>query len=60
MGLGGMPPKAAKKPKKGKKPKAEGKGGKKKKKRTESYSIYIYKVLEQGRGHSRLYIERGR
>ena len=33
-----MPPKAAKKPKKGKKPKAEGKGGKKKKKRTESYN----------------------
>ena len=47
MGLGGMPPKAAKKPKKEKKPKAEGKGGKKKKKRTESYSIYIYKVLKQ-------------
>ena len=40
-------PKAAKKPKKEKKPKAEGKGGKKKKKRTESYSIYIYKVLKQ-------------
>ena len=47
MGLGGMPPKAAKTPKKEKKPKAEGKGGKKKKKRTESYSIYIYKVLKQ-------------
>ncbi len=42
-----MPPKAAKKPKKEKKPKAEGKGGKKKKRRTESYSIYIYKVLKQ-------------
>ena len=47
MGLGGMPPKAAKKAKKEKKPKAEGKGGKRKKKRTESYSIYIYKVLKQ-------------
>ena len=45
MGLGGMPPKAAKKAKKEKKPKKE--GGKKKKKRTESYSIYIYKVLKQ-------------
>ena len=44
MGLGGMPPKAAKKAKKEKKPKKEG-GGKRKKKRTESYSIYIYKVL---------------
>ena len=33
--------------KKEKKPKAEGKGGKRKKKRTESYSIYIYKVLKQ-------------
>ena len=47
MGLGAMPPKAAKKAKKEKKPKAEGKGGKRKKKRTESYSIYIYKVLKQ-------------
>jgi len=46
MGLGGMPPKAAKKAKKEKKPKKEG-GGKRKKKRTESYSIYIYKVLKQ-------------
>jgi len=44
MGLGGMPPKKAKEEKK---PKAEGKGGKRKKKRTESYSIYIYKVLKQ-------------
>ena len=44
MGLGGMPPKAAKKAKKEKKPKKE---GGKKKKRTESYSIYIYKVLKQ-------------
>jgi len=40
------PPKAAKKAKKEKKPKKEG-GGKRKKKRTESYSIYIYKVLKQ-------------
>jgi len=42
MGLGSMPPKALKKPTK---PKKEG-GGKRKKKRTESYSIYIYKVLQ--------------
>ena len=48
MGLGGMPPKAAKKAKKEKKPKKEGEKGKKRKKhRTESYSIYIYKVLKQ-------------
>ena len=46
MGLGDMPPKAAKKAKKEKKPKKEG-GGKRKKQRTESYSIYIYKVLKQ-------------
>eukprot|EP00287_Rhodomonas_sp_CCMP768_P013546 CAMPEP_0196725128 /NCGR_PEP_ID=MMETSP1091-20130531/6767_1 /TAXON_ID=302021 /ORGANISM="Rhodomonas sp., Strain CCMP768" /LENGTH=125 /DNA_ID=CAMNT_0042067351 /DNA_START=26 /DNA_END=403 /DNA_ORIENTATION=+ len=47
MGFGGMPPKKEKKAKKEKKPKGE-KGGKKgKKKRTESYSIYIYKVLKQ-------------
>ena len=46
MGFGGMPPKAAKKAKKEKKPKKEG-GKKSKKKRTESYSIYIYKVLKQ-------------
>ena len=46
MGLGGMPPKAAKKAKKEKKPKKEGAKGRKKK-RTESYSIYIYKVLKQ-------------
>jgi len=38
--------KAAKKAKKEKQPKKEG-GGKCKKKRTESYSIYIYKVLKQ-------------
>ena len=45
MGFGGMPPK----PKKAKKEKKAKKssGGKKKKKRTESYSIYIYKVLKQ-------------
>ena len=48
MGLGGMPPKAAKKAKKEKKPKKEGeKGKKRKKRRTESYNIYIYKVLKQ-------------
>ena len=49
MGFGGMPPKAKKeKAKKEKQPKAEGaKGGKRKKKRSESYSIYIYKVLKQ-------------
>ena len=41
-----MPPKAAKKAKKEKKPKKEGAKGRKKK-RTESYSIYIYKVLKQ-------------
>ena len=41
-----MPPKAAKAAKKEKKPKKEG-GGKHKKQRTESYSIYIYKVLKQ-------------
>jgi histone H2B len=46
MGLGGMPPKAAKKAKKEKKPKKEG-GKKTKKRRTESYGIYIYKVLKQ-------------
>ena len=46
MGVGGMPPKAKKeKAKKETHPKAEGaKGGKRKKKRSESYSIYIYKV----------------
>ncbi len=51
MGYGGMPPKAkAKKEKapKEKKPKAEGEKKKgKKKRRSESYSIYIYKVLKQ-------------
>ena len=51
MGFGGMPPKAkAKKEKapKEKKPKAEGEKKKgKKKRRSESYSIYIYKVLKQ-------------
>ena len=51
MGFGGMPPKAkAKKEKapKEKKPKAEGDKKKgKKKRRSESYSIYIYKVLKQ-------------
>eukprot|EP00961_Rhodomonas_salina_P217668 2941725-Rhodomonas_salina.1 len=46
MGFGGMPPKKEKKAKKEKKPKGE-KGKKGKKKRTESYSIYIYKVLKQ-------------
>ena len=47
MGFGGMPPKAKKeKAPKEKKPKGEGKKGKKKK-RSESYSIYIYKVLKQ-------------
>jgi hypothetical protein len=52
-GFGGMPPKAkaAKKKKapKEKKPKAEGEKKKgRKKRRSESYSIYIYKVLKQG------------
>jgi len=51
MGFGGMPPKAkAKKEKapKEKKPKAEGEKKKgRKKRRSESYSIYIYKVLKQ-------------
>ncbi len=47
-----MPPKAKKekkeKPPKEKKPKAEGEKKKgKKKRRSESYSIYIYKVLKQ-------------
>jgi len=46
MGLGGMSRKSAKKAKKEKKPKKEG-SGKRKKKRTESYSINIYKVLKQ-------------
>ena len=49
MGFGGMPPKAKKEtaPKE-KKPKAEGEKKKgKKKRRSESYSIYIYKVLKQ-------------
>uniref|UniRef100_A0A6T6S2L9 Histone H2B n=1 Tax=Hemiselmis tepida TaxID=464990 RepID=A0A6T6S2L9_9CRYP len=42
-----MPPKAkSSKPKKEKKPKGDKKGGRKKK-RTESYAIYIYKVLKQ-------------
>ena len=45
MGFGGMP-KKAKKASKEKKPKGE-KGKKSKKRRTESYSIYIYKVLKQ-------------
>ena len=39
-------PKKAKKASKEKKPKGE-KGKKSKKRRTESYSIYIYKVLKQ-------------
>ena len=49
MGFGGMPPKAKKeKAPKEKKPKAEGEKKKgKKKRRSESYSIYIYKVLKQ-------------
>ena len=49
MGFGGMPPKAKKeKATKEKKPKAEGEKKKgKKKRRSESYSIYIYKVLKQ-------------
>ena len=48
MGFGGMPPKAkSTKPKKEKKPKSEGKKGGRKKRRTESYAIYIYKVLKQ-------------
>ena len=49
MGFGGMPPKARKeKAPKEKKPKAEGEKKKgKKKRRSESYSIYIYKVLKQ-------------
>ena len=49
MGFGGMPPKAKKeKASKEKKPKAEGEKKKgKKKRRSESYSIYIYKVLKQ-------------
>ena len=47
MGFGGMPPKAkSSKPKKEKKPKGA-KGSGRKKKRTESYAIYIYKVLKQ-------------
>ena len=47
MGFGGMPPKAkSSKPKKEKKPKGDKKGGRKKR-RTESYAIYIYKVLKQ-------------
>ena len=47
MGFGGMPPKAkGSKPKKEKKPKGA-KGSGRKKKRTESYAIYIYKVLKQ-------------
>ena len=47
MGFGGMPPKKEKKVKKEKKAKStEGKKGRKKK-RTESYAIYIYKVLKQ-------------
>ena len=48
MGFGGMPPKPKKekKPKAEKKPKGEGKKGRKKR-RTESYAIYIYKVLKQ-------------
>ena len=41
-----MPPKTAKKPKQEKKPKKEG-GGKRKKKHTESDSIYTYKVRKQ-------------
>jgi hypothetical protein len=49
MGFGGMPPKAkGSKPKKEKKPKGA-KGSGRKKKRTESYAIYIYKVLKQVR-----------
>ena len=49
MGFGGMPPKAKKeKAPNEKKPKAEGEKKKgKKKRRSESYSIYIYKVLKQ-------------
>ena len=49
MGFGGMPPKAKKeKAPKEKKPKAEGEKKKgRKKRRSESYSIYIYKVLKQ-------------
>ena len=47
MGFGGMPPKAkGSKPKKEKKPKGDKKSGRKKR-RTESYAIYIYKVLKQ-------------
>ena len=48
MGFGGMPAKKtkAKKAPTVKAPKGE-KGGKRKKKRTESFSIYIYKVLKQ-------------
>jgi histone H2B len=47
MGFGGMPPKSkGSKPKKEKKPKGA-KGSGRKKKRTESYAIYIYKVLKQ-------------
>ena len=51
MGFGGMPPKAQstkpKKEKKAKGTKGDGKKGGRKKKRTESYAIYIYKVLKQ-------------
>ncbi len=52
MAFGGMPPKAKKEKKekapKEKKPKAEGEKKKgKKKHRSESHSIYIYKVLKQ-------------